>query len=186
MDNEERVVLTDRDGHDLLRDDGGVRTMGKMEAHRRGLVHRAVSVFVFNSRGDLLLQRRAPDKYHSPGRWTNTCCTHCRQGEIPADTAARRLREEMGLRCCLREVFSFPYHADVGNGMIENEFDHVFVGRCDDSPAPDPAEISDWRWMAPDAIREGLVNSPEQFTYWLRHCFDDVLRCLERDTGGCS
>ena len=175
--------MTDGDGHDLLHDDGTVRTMEKMEAHRRGLGHRAVSVFVFNSRGDLLLQRRAPDKYHSPGRWTNTCCTHCRQGEIPADTAVRRLWEEMGLQCRLREVFSFPYHADVGNGMIENEFDHVFIGQCDDRPAPDPAEISDWKWMAPDAIREALVYSPEQFTYWLRCCFDEVLAHLARTPG---
>jgi isopentenyl-diphosphate delta-isomerase len=183
MDNKEHVVLTDGDGNDLLNNDGTVRTMDKMEAHRRGLRHRAVSVFVFNSQGDLLLQRRAPDKYHSPGRWTNTCCTHCRQGEVPSDTAVRRLREEMGLQCCLREVFSFSYHADVGNGMIENEFDHVFVGECDESPTPDSTEISDWKWMTPTAIRQALVNSPEQYTYWLRYCFADVLKYVTRDAG---
>lgn len=183
MDYDERVVLTDDEGHDLLDGHGAVRTMSKMEAHRRGLRHRAVSVFIFNSQGDLLLQRRAPGKYHSPGRWTNTCCTHCRRGEPPSDAAVRRLREEMGLQCRLREAFAFPYHADVGNGMIENEFDHVFVGRCDDSPAPDPAEISDWKWMAPGAIQEAIVRSPEQYTYWLRHCFSEVLAHLARGAG---
>lgn len=178
MYNEEQVVLTDGEGRDLLRGDGTVLTAGKMEAHRRGLRHRAVSVFVFNSRGEVLLQRRAADKYHSPGRWTNTCCTHCRQGERPGDTAVRRLREEMGLECPLGEIFAFPYRADVGDGLIEDEFDHVFVGRCDDSPTPDPAEISDWKWMAPGAIQEGLRTSPEQYTYWLRHCFSEVLERL--------
>ncbi len=183
MDNEERVVLTDEKGIDLLNDDGTVRTMDKMEAHRRGWRHRAVSVFVFNSHGDLLLQRRAPDKYHSPGKWTNTCCTHCREGEPPSDTAVRRLREEMGLRCPLREVFSFPYHAEVGNGMIENEFDHNLVGECNESPTPDPTQISDWKWMATTAVQESLVKSREQYTYWLRCCFAEVLQHVTRSAG---
>ena len=111
-------------------------TMGKIEAHRCGLLHRAISVFIFNDRDELLLQRRAAGKYHSPNRWTNTCCTHPLPGETPFASAQRRLNEEMGLGATLTEVFTFSYQADVGNGLIENEFDHVFFGVSNHESGP--------------------------------------------------
>ena len=189
MDDEEVVVLTDKDGHDLLNPDGTLRTMEKIEAHRRGVGHRAVSVFIFNHAGDLLLQKRAPDKYHSAGKWTNTCCTHCRPGEIPLATATRRLREEMGLSCALHEVFTFPYHADVGNGLIENEFDHVFVGQSDDEPDAAPSEISEWRWVSTASLQEDLARDPDKYTYWLQYSLCAVIEHgsqsrPQRDTPG--
>jgi len=122
------VVLVDEYGHDLFNQEGRLSTMEKIEAHRRGWLHRAVSVFIFNNRNELLLQKRAIDKYHSPKKWTNTCCTHPLPGETPLMTARRRLSEEMGLVAILTEVFTFLYQADVGNGLTENEFDHVFSG----------------------------------------------------------
>jgi len=181
LDDEELVVLVDSNGHDLLNADGTVRTMPKMEAHRKGVGHRAISVFIFNHASELLLQKRALDKYHSPAKWTNTCCTHCRPDEILLDTATRRLGKEMGLGCELREIFTFSYHADVGNGLIENEFDHVFVGFSDENPTTiDPTEISGWKWISMTSLEENLIRDPETYTYWLRYCFAEVLDNIKR------
>jgi isopentenyl-diphosphate delta-isomerase len=135
------LATTDQSEHVVLVDafDNDIGTMGKMEAHQVGALHRAFSVFVFNSSGELLLQRRAIDKYHSGNLWTNTCCSHPRAGEPTLDAAHRRLREEMGMACDLTDMFSFTYRTEFDDGLIEHEIDHVFVGYSDEAPNPVPS-----------------------------------------------
>lgn len=138
----------------------------KLEAHRTGALHRAFSVFVFDSQGDLLLQRRARTKYHSGGRWTNTCCGHPRPGEDTARAAGRRLREEMGITCPLTPAGRFTYRADVGGGLEEHEVDHVYVGVFDGVPLAAPAEVDAWRRCALPALHAELRRAPGAFTAW--------------------
>ena len=149
-----------------------IGTAGKMQVHREALLHRACSVVLFNSRGEILLQRRNPEKYHSGGLWSNTCCTHPRPDEAPLTAAVRRLTEEMGLVCDLAPAFSFLYRADVDEGLVEHEFDHVFLGRVDADPLPDQREVSEWRWQAPALVRLELDRRPEAFTAWFAPLFD--------------
>lgn len=175
MERRDTVVLVDINGRDLINQEGQASTMGKMEVHLRGLLHRAVSVFIFNDNLELLLQKRASDKYHSPNKWSNTCCTHPLPGEAPLVTAQRRLSEEMHLRTPLTEVFTFLYKADVGNGLIENEFDHVFFGASNNIPNPDPAEVSDWNWITVEELRQELVKNPTKYSPWFRQCFGKVI-----------
>ena len=156
----ERVILVDED-------DREIGTEPKLAAHERGLLHRAVSVFVFDGKGNTLLQRRARGKYHSAGLWANACCSHPRPGEETADAAQRRLREEMGIDCAVEEVHSFTYRADVGGGLIEHELDHVFAGRFDGEPAPDPAEIAEWRWQDVAELADDIEKHPERYARWL-------------------
>lgn len=156
----EEVILVDEEGR-------AVGTAEKLEAHRRGGLHRAFSVFVFDSAGRVLLQKRAADKYHSGGLWSNTCCSHPRPGESVAEAARRRLSEEMGFTCELREVFSFIYRAEVGNDLVEHEYDHVLVGTFDGSPAPNAAEVEDWRWTELSELEEDLERDPASYTRWL-------------------
>ncbi len=158
---EERVVLVDGE-------DREVGTLEKQRAHVEGRLHRAISVLVLNSAGEMLLQRRAAGKYHSPGLWTNACCSHPRPGEPAAAAAARRLREEMGLACDLEPLFTFTYRADVGGGLTEHEYDHVFLGRCDDAPVPDPAEADGWRWVPAGRLLAEVEADPAAFTPWFR------------------
>jgi isopentenyl-diphosphate delta-isomerase len=155
----ERVVLVDES-------DREVGVAPKLAAHVDGALHRAFSVFVLNARGELMLQRRAAGKYHSGGLWTNTCCGHPRPGEPVAAAARRRLREEMGFDCELEPAGSFVYRAELGGGLVEHEYDHVFVGRHDADPAPDAAEASEWRWQTPEAARAEAEAHPERFTHW--------------------
>ncbi|MDX1675957.1 MAG: isopentenyl-diphosphate Delta-isomerase [Longimicrobiales bacterium] len=163
-DRSERVILVD--DHDTA-----VGTADKLEAHRTGALHRAFSVFVQNRRGEMLLQRRARDKYHSGGLWSNACCSHPRPGE-PTDAAARhRLREEMGFTCPVDRVAALTYRAEVGGGLVEHEYDHLFVARWDGVPSPDPTEVEDWRWIALAELRAELDRTPERFTYWFRVAF---------------
>ena len=178
------VVLIDEYGRDLFDQDGGLSTMEKIEVHRLGLLHSAVSVFIFNDRNELLLQKRATGKYHSPGKWTNTCCTHPLPEETPILAARRRLSEEMGLVAALTEVFTFPYKADVGNGLIENEFDHVFIGVSNQNPTPNPAEVSDWTWVTTEELEQQLVGNPERYSPWLRQCFSEVIKYRLRELRG--
>lgn len=165
---EEHVVLVNE------RDDV-LGTMGKLEAHEKGLLHRAFSAFVFDSEGRLLLQRRAAGKYHSAGLWTNTCCSHPRPGEALEAAAARRLREEMGLICPLEFSFSFIYKASFENGLHEHELDHVFFGQHDAPPDPDPAEVQEWRYASIAELTDELARTPARFTAWLATCWPRVV-----------
>ena len=183
MEQRDFVILVDRDGHNLLHQDGGILTMEKIEAHRRGFLHSAVSVFVFNDGNDLLLQKRTVDKYHSPDKWTNTCCTHPSPGETPLATAQRRLSEEMGLVATLTEAFTFSYEADVGNGLTENEFDHIFFGVSNQNPDPNPAEVSDWSWVTIKELEQELIINPKEYSTWLRQCFDEVMKHKLQELG---
>jgi len=153
-----------------------IGAMEKMEAHRKGVLHRAFSVFIFNSKGQLLLQQRAFDKYHSGGLWTNSCCSHPRLGERPIDAAHRRLKEEMGIASELTELFQFSYRHEFENGLIEHEYDHVFVGISDQTPEPDPVEVAGFTYIDKDILVSKLIEKPDEYTAWLRICFDQVLK----------
>jgi isopentenyl-diphosphate delta-isomerase len=166
---EEQVVLVDAA-------DRPTGTMGKLEAHRRGALHRAFSVFGFDPQGRLLLQRRAEGKYHSGGLWTNTCCSHPRPGEDVMAAAGRRLREEMGLEFPVVPAFTFLYQADFPNGLREHELDHVLFGTCTGEPRPDPTEVAAWRYVALPALAAEVKAHPERFTAWLAICLPEVMR----------
>jgi isopentenyl-diphosphate delta-isomerase len=144
-------------------------TAEKLDAHRRGLRHRAISALVHNSAGEFLLQRRAAAKYHSGGLWTNACCSHPYPGESVADAAQRRLMEEMGVACALKPLFRFSYRADVPGGLIENEVVHVFGGAHDGPVKPDPAEVDGYKWITLDALNADLKARPDAYTVWFRH-----------------
>jgi isopentenyl-diphosphate Delta-isomerase len=161
----EEVILVDEKDNEV-----GVEE--KIVAHKKGKLHRAISVFVFNSKGELLLQKRAKSKYHCGGLWTNTCCSHPRQGETAAQAAKRRLKEEMGIECQLKSVGNFTYQAAFENGLIENEFDHVFFGIYDDEPEPDAAEADDYRWIKLERLEKEIEKNPKEFTPWLRIILD--------------
>jgi len=146
----------------------------KFHAHREGKLHRAFSIFIANDGGELLLQRRARDKYHSGGLWSNTCCSHPRPGEATLAAAHRRLREEMGFDCTLSPLYRFVYRAELDGGMIEHECDTVLIGRYDGKPAPDPVEVCDWRWIHPAALAQELAETPDRFTFWFRLAFAEL------------
>lgn len=159
--------------------DVAVGVESKTRAHVLGVLHRAFSVFVLNDAGQLLLQRRALMKYHSRGLWSNTCCGHPRPGESVENAARRRLKEEMGFESSLRRVFHFRYRANLEDGLIENEYDHVLVGSFNGVPEPDPVEISEYRWIDPLTLRSDLSAHPETYTYWFRISIDRFLRTIE-------
>ncbi len=162
MDMKEYLILVDEN-------DEQTGIMEKQEVHRKGLLHRAVSVFVFNSKGEWLLQQRAFDKYHSGSLWSNACCTHPFPGESNLDAANRRLIQEMGLSCPLNEVFQFTYKETLANELIENEFDHVFVGISDNHPCINLVEVMGYRYMSTLDLLNDVTNKPEQYTVWFRH-----------------
>lgn len=164
---EDQVILVDENDREL-------GAMDKMQAHVEGKLHRALSVFIFNSRGDWLLQKRAEGKYHSAGLWTNTCCSHPRPGEPTELAAHRRLSEEMGIGCRMKLLFTFQYKADVGNSLIEHELDHVFAGMSDLVPVLNPAEAQEWRYCTADEIAADLLAHPENYTQWFRIVFERV------------
>jgi isopentenyl-diphosphate delta-isomerase len=165
---EESVIIVNPEGQ-------LIGTMDKMAAHRSGTLHRAFSIFIFNSQGQLLLQQRAFDKYHSGGLWTNTCCSHPRLDEITIDAAHRRLQEEMGMECPMTELFQFSYRHDFKNGLIEHEFDHVFMGVCDDVPLPNPEEVAGFQYMDIDQLLLELLEQPDKYTAWFKICLEQVL-----------
>ncbi|MES2704741.1 MAG: isopentenyl-diphosphate Delta-isomerase [Bacteroidota bacterium] len=148
-------------------------TMEKIQAHREGRLHRAISVFIFNSRGEMLLQQRAAGKYHSSLLWTNACCSHPRHHESMYDAAVRRLREEMGIACELQKIFTFLYKARLDNELTEHELDHVFTGISDDAPLPDPAEVAAWRYIKMDDLDAEIAGNPAAFTEWFKICLRD-------------
>ena len=155
----EEIILVDEN-------DEEVGTMEKMEAHQKALLHRAFSVFIFNSKNEMLLQQRAIKKYHSGGLWTNACCSHPKPGESTKKGAIRRLLEELGFTAELKKVFHFTYKHSFDNGLTEFEFDHVFIGRYDGEILPDKEEVSDYCFMSLDEIESSLRSHPQKFTPW--------------------
>lgn len=169
---EENVILVNER-------DEPIGLMPKMEAHEKALLHRAFSVFILNSRNEVMLQQRAHDKYHSPLLWTNTCCSHQREGESNIEAGSRRLFEEMGFRTELRELFHFIYKAPFDNGLTEHELDHVMIGQFEGEPDINPAEVESWKWMDIEAIRRDMDVRPEIYTVWFRIIFDEFYHYLE-------
>ncbi len=161
----EEVIIVDKNDKQL-----GVEE--KIKAHEQGKLHRAISVFVMNSKGELMLQKRAEGKYHSGGLWANTCCSHPKPGENTSDAAVRRLKEEMGFECKLTEVFSFTYKVEFDNGLSEHEYDHVFIGKFDSQPKPNAEEVDDWKWMNLEELKRDLEKNPDKYTYWLKTVID--------------
>ena len=164
--NKERVILVDIH-------DNPIGEMEKLKAHVEAKLHRAFSVFIFNTKGELLLQQRALDKYHSPGLWTNTCCSHQRAGETNIEAGKRRLFEEMGFACELKEVFWFIYRADFDNGLTEHELDHVMIGQYDLSPEINPEEVAAYKWMTLEDVKSDMESNPEKYTAWFKIIFKE-------------
>lgn len=162
---EEQVILVDEN-------DNQIGLMPKMEAHEKALLHRAFSVFVFNDNNELMLQQRALHKYHSPGLWTNTCCSHQRDGETNLEAGKRRLQEEMGFVTELEETTSFIYKAPFDNGLTEHEYDHIMIGYYNDEPNINEAEVADWKWMNLEDVKVDIVLHPEKYTAWFKIIFD--------------
>lgn len=154
--------------------DNPLGTIDKMEAHVKGLLHRAFSIFIFNSKGEMLLQQRAKDKYHSGGLWTNACCSHPLPGEDISVAATRRLKEELGFSIPLKRIFDFTYQTDVGGGLIENEFDHVFIGYYDGLVNFNPEEVSDVCYKTPGLIGESIKVTPGAYTAWFLIAFPKI------------
>lgn len=151
--------------------DEAIGLMDKMEAHEKGLLHRAFSVFIFNTKGEMLLQQRALSKYHSGGLWTNACCSHPMPGEETQDAARRRLLEEMGFSATLEKTFSFIYKTGFDNGLTEHEVDHVFTGTYDGIILPDPEEVQDYKYQPADLIRRSIEAEPQLYTSWFKIAF---------------
>lgn len=146
----------------------------KLSVHLEGLLHRAFSIFIFNSKSELLLQQRANGKYHSPGLWTNTCCSHPRPGERTLDACNRRLHEEMGMRAELQFSFSFLYQFEFTNGLTEHEYDHVFIGQTDQLPEINPDEVQGWKYISIADLEKEIGFNPELYTPWLKICMAEL------------
>ena len=162
---EEKVILVNEN-------DEQIGVMPKMEAHQKAVLHRAFSVFVFNNKNELMLQQRATHKYHSPGLWTNTCCSHQRVGESNIEAGKRRLQEEMGFVTELQETISFIYKAPFDNGLTEHEFDHVMIGYYNEEPKINLEEVSDWKWMTLDHLKKDMKRHPDNYTAWFKIIFE--------------
>lgn len=175
MNTEEYVILVDEQ-------DNETGSMEKIEAHQKGLLHRAFSVFIFNAAGELLLQQRAAEKYHSPLKWTNTCCSHQRKGESTIAAANRRLKEEMGIECDLKAAYTFLYKADVGQGLIEHELDHVLIGYFDEASIPfNTNEVQAFKYASLEWIEKELTLNPDQFTKWFIITFNDLKNFIQKN-----
>lgn len=162
---EEKVILVNEN-------DEQIGVMPKLEAHEKALLHRAFSVFIFNEKNELMLQQRAFNKYHSPGLWTNTCCSHQREGESNIEAGKRRLNEEMGFVTDLKETISFIYKAPFDNGLTEHEFDHVMVGYYNDEPKINLDEVASWKWMPLEDVKTDIGKHPELYTEWFKIIFN--------------
>ncbi len=167
-----KVVLVDLQ-------DNPTGEMEKMEAHQKGLLHRAFSVFIFNAKGEMLLQQRAKGKYHGAQLWTNACCSHPQLGENVKESAMERLQYEMGMHCDIEEIFSFIYHTPVENNLIEHEYDHVFFGFSSVAPQPNPAEVGAYKWLDTATIADEMEKNPSAYTYWFRQAFPKVMHSFE-------
>ncbi len=161
----EHVILVDEH-------DNAIGTMEKMEAHQKGLLHRAFSILVFNSKGQLLLQKRSWKKYHSGGLWTNTCCSHPLPNETMAEATRRKLIQEMGIDVETEFSHKFMYRTGLDNHLIEYEYDHVYIGRYDEDPTVNQDEVEDWKFVSLDVLRADIKKRPQDFTYWFRLIID--------------
>lgn len=162
---EEQVILVNEK-------DEKIGLMSKMEAHEKGVLHRAFSVFVFNDKNELLLQQRAAHKYHSPLLWTNTCCSHQRDGEENIVAGKRRLQEEMGFECDLKEATWFIYKALFDNGLTEHELDHILIGYYNENPILNREEVESFKWMTIEEVKNDILRHPEIYTEWFKIIFD--------------
>jgi isopentenyl-diphosphate delta-isomerase len=165
------VILVDEN-------DNALGSMEKMEAHEKAVLHRAFSIFIFNNKGELLLQQRAKEKYHSPLLWTNSCCSHPQPGETTAAAAARRLEEEMGFTTPLSPAFQFTYKAEFNNGLTEHEFDHVFTGVYDGAIEANPAEVEAWRFVSTDLLAQEMQANPAHYTEWFKIAYPRLAEYL--------
>ncbi|MBC7914163.1 MAG: isopentenyl-diphosphate Delta-isomerase [Pyrinomonadaceae bacterium] len=161
------VILVDEE-------DQQIGVMEKIEAHEKGLLHRAFSVFIMNKNGQMLLQQRALSKYHSPGLWTNACCSHPSPGEYTLTAANRRLKEEMGFSCPLTKIGMFTYKTEFDNGLTEHEFDHLLLGLYDGEVQPDKTEVEDYKWLNMDEIDDALIKGNAHFSSWFKLAFPMV------------
>ena len=162
---EEQVILVNENNEQI-------GLMPKLEAHEKAVLHRAFSVFVFNNDNELMLQQRALGKYHSPGLWTNTCCSHQREGESNIQAGKRRLQEEMGFVTELEESISFIYKAPFDNGLTEHEFDHVLIGKFNSDPVINTDEVEAWKWMSLETVKNDIEKQPKLYTAWFKIIFD--------------
>ena len=163
----EQVILVDEN-------DRQIGLMEKQAAHVNPHLHRAFSIFIFNSKGELLMQQRALSKYHSPGLWTNTCCSHPRDGETLTEATSRRLMEEMGMTCEMHEVYTFIYKAPVGQGLTEHEFDHVWIGRSDETPQINREEVESWKYVSLSDLKVNIQLHPDLYTEWFKITFEEM------------
>lgn len=163
----EYVILVDEN-------DRKTGTCEKLEAHQKGLMHRAFSIFLFNKEGEFLIQQRADEKYHTPGLWSNTCCSHPRPDEEMEEALQRKLFQEMGIYSQVEKVFDFAYRADFDNGLVENEVDHVYFGEYNDAPNPNPAEIQSWKYSSFEEIKNEIEQDEASFTPWFKLVFERV------------
>ncbi|PHQ28263.1 MAG: isopentenyl-diphosphate delta-isomerase [Leeuwenhoekiella sp.] len=170
---EELVILVDEN-------DNQVGLMPKMEAHEKALLHRAFSVFIFNDAKELMIQQRALSKYHSPGLWTNTCCSHQREGESHIAAGKRRLMEEMGFTAELEESISFIYKAPFDNGLTEHEYDHILTGSYNGEPNLNPEEVAAWKWMSLPDIKTDMEKNPQVYTAWFKIIFEKFYNHIEQ------
>ncbi len=161
---EEKVILVNEQ-------DEQIGLMPKMEAHEKAILHRAFSVFIFNDKNELLLQQRALTKYHSPSLWTNTCCSHQRDGESNIEAGKRRLKEEMGFVTELKETISFIYKAPFDNGLTEHEYDHVLLGNYNEEPVINETEVASWKWMLLNDVKADIKMNPKIYTEWFKIIF---------------
>jgi isopentenyl-diphosphate Delta-isomerase len=169
----EEVILVDSE-------DQAIGRMGKMEAHEKGLLHRAFSILIFNEKGEMLLQQRAAEKYHSPGLWTNACCSHPRPNESNLDAAYRRLKEEMGMQTSMEEIFKFTYRAELEDGLIEHEIDHVFYGISNENPNINLDEVMDYKWIDFLELQNHIALYPEKYTAWFNLLLVDHLSSIQK------
>ncbi len=165
----ERVILVDEN-------DNPLGTMEKMEAHEKGVLHRAFSVFIFNQKGEMLLQQRAFSKYHSGGLWTNTCCSHPREKESTIDAAHRRLQEEMGFDCEIEKAFDFIYKRELDQGLTEHELDHVFIGEFEGEVCFNKEEVNAYIYIPVQDVLEEVNQRPEKYTEWFKICLNEVVK----------
>lgn len=168
---EEHVILVNEK-------DQEIGLMPKLEAHQKAVLHRAFSVFIFNSENELMLQQRASNKYHSPNLWTNTCCSHQRSGESNIKAGTRRLYEEMGFTTSLKEITSFIYKAPFDNGLTEHELDHIMVGYYNEDPVINSDEVEDWKWMKIEDVKKDILLNPNIYTAWFKIIFKNFYNHL--------